>query len=329
MFSPSQNNASPLSSSLEQSMLVAVPWKDVIIDDSFWEPRLRANRERTLPHIYRFYQDTGRIDAFRLNWKPGQVPVPHVFWDSDVAKWLEATCYSLATHPDAELERQVDELVALIISAQQPDGYLNTHFTAVEPEKRWTNLRDWHELYCAGHLMEAAVAHFQATGKRDLLDALSRYADHIDSVFGREPGKKRGYCGHEEIELALVKLYRATGESRYLRLSQYFIDERGQEPHYFTEEAARRGTPGYFESHLGYGNLRASREYNQSHCPVREQSEAVGHAVRAMYLYSAMADLAGEAGDESLLRACQRLWTHLCTRRMYVTGGIGSARQNE
>ncbi|HZS79590.1 MAG TPA: beta-L-arabinofuranosidase domain-containing protein [Ktedonobacteraceae bacterium] len=322
MFSPSQNNASPLSSSLEQSMLVAVPWKDVIIDDSFWEPRLRANRERTLPHIYRFYQDTGRIDAFRLNWKPGQVPVPHVFWDSDVAKWLEATCYSLATHPDAELERQVDELVALIISAQQPDGYLNTHFTAVEPEKRWTNLRDWHELYCAGHLMEAAVAHFQATGKRDLLDALSRYADHIDSVFGREPGKKRGYCGHEEIELALVKLYRATGESRYLRLSQYFIDERGQQPHYYDIEARERGEdPRAFWAR--------TYEYNQSHLPVREQQEVTGHAVRAMYLYSAMTDLAREGHDESLLTVCKRLWDHLCSTRLYLTGGLGSSSSNE
>ncbi|TMF48377.1 MAG: glycoside hydrolase family 127 protein, partial [Chloroflexi bacterium] len=243
MFPPYQEDASTLSLSIEQPGLAftAVPWKDVTIDDLFWAARLRANREHTLPHLYRFCQETGRLDAFRLDWKPGREPVPHIFWDSDVAKWLEAACYSLATHPDAWLSQRVDEVVALILAAQQPDGYLNTHFTAVEPEKRWTNLRDRHELYCAGHLMEAAVAHFQATGKRTLLDALSRYADYIDSVFGPEPGKKRGYPGHEEIELALVKLYRVTGEKRYLRLSQYFIEERGRQPHYYDAEARLRG----------------------------------------------------------------------------------------
>src|SRR5438874_7318676 len=139
-------------------------------------------------------------------------PVPHIFWDSDVAKWLEAASYSLATHPDAALEAQVDEVIRLIVAAQQPDGYLNTYFTVVDPEHRWKNLRDWHELYCAGHLIEAAVAHFQATGKRSLLDVLCRYADHIGAQIGTEPGQRRGYCGHPEIELALVKLARATGE---------------------------------------------------------------------------------------------------------------------
>lgn len=243
MFPPSQEEASTLSRSREQAApaFTPVPWKDVVIDDLFWAPRLRANREHTLPHLYQFCRETGRLGAFRLDWKPGREPVPHVFWDSDVAKWLEAACYSLATHSDALLEQWVDEVVALILAAQQPDGYLNTHFTTVEPEQRWTNLRDRHELYCAGHLIEAAVAHFQATGKRALLDALSRYADYIASIFGPEPGKKRGYPGHEEIELALVNLYRATGETRYLRLSQYFIQERGRQPHYYDAEARLRG----------------------------------------------------------------------------------------
>ena len=324
MFPPYQEDASTLSLSIEQPGLAftAVPWKDVTIDDLFWATRLRANREHTLPHLYRFCQETGRLDAFRLDWKPGREPVPHIFWDSDVAKWLEAACYSLATHPDAWLSQRVDEVVALILAAQQPDGYLNTHFTAVEPEKRWTNLRDWHELYCAGHLMEAAVAHFQATGKRALLDALSRYADYIDSVFGPEPGKKRGYPGHEEIELALVKLYRVTGEKRYLRLSQYFIEERGRQPHYYDAEARLRGEdPAAFWA--------GTYEYNQSHLPVREQQEATGHAVRAMYLYSAMADLAHECHDANLLAACKRLWNHLCSTRLYITGGIGSSPSNE
>lgn len=324
MFPPSEEDISTLSRPIEQlgAAFTAVPWKDVTIDDPFWTPRLRANREHTLPHVYRFCQETGRLDAFRLDWKPGKEPVPHVFWDSDVAKWLEAACYSLATHPDARLQKRVDKLVDLIIAAQQPDGYLNTHFTAVEPEKRWTNLRDRHELYCAGHLIEAAVAHFQATGKRTLLDALSRYADYIDSTFGSEPGKKRGYPGHEEIELALVKLYRVTGEKRYLRLSQYFIEERGQQPHYYDAEARLRG-----EDPAAY--WAGTYEYNQSHLPVREQQQVTGHAVRAMYLYSAMTDLARECHDASLLVACKRLWNHLCSTHLYITGGIGSSPSNE
>ncbi|HLI09622.1 MAG TPA: beta-L-arabinofuranosidase domain-containing protein [Ktedonobacteraceae bacterium] len=320
MYTAPEERPSVSSSATEP--LTPVSWKNVSIDDAFWSPRLRANREHTLPHIYRMSQETGRIDALRLNWKPGEVPVPHVFWDSDIAKWLEAASYSLGTHPDPILEEQVDEVVGLLAAAQQPDGYLNSHFIAVEPAKRWTNLRDLHELYCAGHLIEAAVAHFQATGKRNLLDILIRYADHIDSVFGPEPGKKCGYPGHEEIELALVKLYRVTGEQRYLRLSQYFVEERGREPHYYDEEARLRG-----EDPATY--WAGTYEYNQSHLPVREQREVTGHAVRAMYLYSAMTDLARELGDDSLLAACERLWQHLCTRRTYITGGIGSSPYNE
>ncbi len=219
---------SPLSAC---TRLSPVPFTQVRIDDLFWSPRIRANRERTLPIQYQQCKETGRIDAFRLEWQPGQEPPPHIFWDSDVAKWIEAVSYSLASHPDPALDALLDEVIALIVSAQQPDGYLNVHFTVVEPEKRWSNLRDWHELYCAGHLIEAAVAHVQATGKRALLDAMCRYADYIDTVFGPEPGQKRGYCGHEEIELALVKLYHQTGEARYLRLSKFFVDTRGEQPY--------------------------------------------------------------------------------------------------
>lgn len=299
-----------------------VSWKAVTIDDTFWTPHLRVNREQTLPLIYRISQETGRIDNFRLNWKPGMEPIPHIFWDSDVAKWIEAASYSLGTHPDPELEAKVDEVIGLIAAAQQPDGYLNTYFTAVEPTKRWTNLRDWHELYCAGHLIEAAVAHFQATGKRTLLDTMCRYADYIDTVFGSEQGRKRGYPGHEEIELALVKLYRVTGEKRYLHLSQYFVDERGRQPHYFDKEARLRGDDPIVYHHK-------THEYSQAHLPVREQHEVVGHAVRAMYLYSAMADLARELHDQGLFDADQRLWDNLCTTRLYITGGLGPSRHNE
>src|SRR5260370_38625550 len=222
-----------------------VPFANVSIDDAFWSPRLAINRERTIPFQYAQCKSTGRIDALRLAWKPGDEPVPHIFWDSDVAKWIEAASYSLATHPDPALDALLDEVIALVAAAQQPDGYLNIFYTVVRPGERWTDLRDAHELYCAGHLMEAGVAHFQATGKRSLLEVVCRYADHIDTVFGRQPGQKRGYCGHEEIELALVKLYRATGVDRYLRLAQYFVDERGRQPHYFDIEASARSTPGF------------------------------------------------------------------------------------
>src|SRR5438105_15609666 len=191
-------------------MLSPVPISRVRLHDAFWAPRQEINRTATLPLIYRHCQQTGRIGALKLDWKPGQPNPPHIFWESDVAKWMEAASYSLRTHPDAELTGQLDEIITLLAKAQRPDGYLNAYFTVVEPGRRWTNLRDKHELYCAGHLMEAACAHFETTGERGLLEVMCRYADHIDSVFGADPGKKRGYCGHPEVELALVNLVRAT-----------------------------------------------------------------------------------------------------------------------
>jgi len=299
-----------------------VPLKWVTIEDRFWAPRQEINRRVTLPIEYQQCKETGRIDAWKLDWRPGQPNPPHQFWDSDLAKWIEAVGYSLATHPDQDLEKLADAVIDLIADAQGDDGYLNLHFTLVEPQNRWRNLRDMHELYCAGHLMEAAVAYYEGTGKPRLLETLCRYADHIDSVFGPQEGKRRGYPGHEEIELALVKLYHATGQERYLRLAQFFVDERGQSPHYFHLEARERDEdPGEFR-HGRY-------TYNQSHLPVREQTTAEGHAVRAMYLYSGMADVAAETGDRSLLAACQRLWGNVTRRRMYVTGGIGSSAHGE
>jgi DUF1680 family protein len=292
--------------------------KQVCIQDAFWSPHLETNRTVTLPDVYQKCKKTGRIDAFKLNWKPGKPNPPHVFWDSDVAKWLEAACYSLATHPEAKLEKLLTGVVNLIVKAQQPDGYLNVHFTLVEPDRRWANLRDNHELYCAGHLMEAAVAHYEATGRDELLRAMCRYADYIDSVFGRGKGKKRGYPGHEEIELALVKMYHATGEQRYLNISRFFVDERGRRPLYFDVEARARG-----EDPKQYGN------YHQAHLPVRDQKTADGHAVRAMYLYCAMADVASQTGDKTLAAACKRLWENVTRRRMYITGGVGSTADHE
>jgi hypothetical protein len=327
----SSSSTGPADPTASQGHLFSpVPFTQVTIEDAFWAPKLQVNRERTIPHIYRQCLETGRIAAFRPDWDPGPETTALgswggtvvMFWDSDVAKWLEAASYSLATHADPQLEALVDEVIAIVAQAQHADGYLNTWFTTVDPQNRWKNLRDWHELYCAGHFIEAGVAHYQATGKRTLLEVVCRYTDYIATVFGPEPGQKRGYCGHPEIELALVKLARATGEQRYLELSRYFVDERGRQPHYYDQEARERGDdPAKFWAR--------TYEYNQSHRPVREQREVVGHSVRAMYLYTAMMDLAREYGDASLQAACQHLWGQLTTRRMYVTGGIGTSRHNE
>ncbi len=304
------------------SAALFTPCRAARVEGGFWRRLLEINCRSTLPAIYRHCQETGRLDAFRLAWQPGQPKPPHIFWDSDVAKWLEAACYNLAIFPDSAQARRIDEAIEAIASAQQSDGYLNTHFTVVEPTKRWVNLRDNHELYCAGHLIEAAVAHFEATGKRRLLDVACRYADYLAQVFGRQKGQRRGYCGHEEIELALIRLFRATGENKHLELAKYFVDERGRQPHYFDLEARARGED---PSHY----VMRTYEYNQSHAPVREQTEVVGHAVRAMYLYCAMADLAALTADQELWTACQRLWNDLAMRKMHITGGIGPAAANE
>ena len=304
------------------SSCCAVPLKNVSFESGFWHARRETNCTATLPAIYHQSRKTGCFDAWKLDWKPGQPNKPHYFWDSDAAKWIEAVAYSLATHPDPTIEHQVDEVVDLIAQAQQPDGYLNIVFTAILPEQRWRNVRERHELYCAGHLIEASVAYYQATGKRKLLDVLCRYADHIDAVFGPGEDQKRGYPGHQEIELALVKLYHATGEERYLNLAKFFIDERGQQPHFYDLEMRERG-----ESWEDY--WAQTYRYTQSHLPVREQTEPVGHAVRACYMYAGMADVALETNDESLTKALRILWDRLTERQMYITGGIGPSPVNE
>lgn len=296
--------------------------KNVEIKDDFWAPRIEINREQTIPFQYKQCKDTGRIDALKLD---KNAPTPHPFWDSDIAKWIEAGSYSLEKHYDPELDELIDETIELLASAQQEDGYLNSYITIVCPERRWQDLRDSHELYCAGHLIEAGVAHYNATNKTTLLEIVTKFADYIDTVFGPEEGKLKGYPGHQEIELALVKLYRVTGEEKYLKLSAFFINERGSEPHYFTEEA--KHITGYFwDVFKEFENLK---EYNQSHKPVREQERVVGHSVRAMYMYCAMADLAKEYDEESLKKACERLWESLHGRNMYVTAGLGSEEKHE
>ncbi|MBR6045410.1 MAG: glycoside hydrolase family 127 protein [Ruminococcus sp.] len=243
-----------------------------------------------------------------------------VFQDSDAAKWLEAAACSLANERDPELEARADELIALIASAQDEDGYLNTRFTVSDREKRWTNLLEGHELYCAGHLMEAAAAYFEATGKRTLLDVCLRNAEHIYKRFVTDGAE--GYPGHPEIELALMRLYRAGGDERCLELARHFIDVRGVDPEYFRRERESRDW-------TVWGSDGRDSCYQQSDRPVRELKDATGHAVRAVYLYTAMADLAAELEDKELEAACRRLWESITRRRLYVTGGIGSTVHGE
>ncbi len=243
-----------------------------------------------------------------------------VFQDSDVAKWLEGAAYSLAQSPDAELEKRCDEIIELIGEAQHEDGYLNTYFTVKEPDKRWTNLHEAHELYCAGHMIEAAVAYAECTGKRRLLEIMCGMADHIYRHFIEEGAE--GYPGHPEIELALMRLYRCTKDERYRELSLHFINVRGVDPDYYKKEVEKNPW-------RVWGNNVGDKEYNQNFAPVRQQDKAVGHAVRAVYLYTGMADAAAETGDQELAAACRTLWNNITQHRMYVTGAIGSAYEGE
>lgn len=296
----------------------------------FWGARADAVAARTADTLYARCEEAGMLDqvdpdrprpAQRIPFHNGLVTA-QMFWDSDFGKVIETAAYCLHRASNPDLEKKIDQLVDLYGRLQQPDGYVNSWYLRMQPGLRWTNLRDCHELYCAGHLLEGAVAYYQATGKRKLLDIMMRYMDHVASVLGTAEGQKRGYCGHEEIELALVKLYRATGETRYLDLSRYFIDERGRQPHFFDAEARARGEdPANY--HFG------TYEYNQSHQPVRAQDKVVGHAVRAMYLFSGMADIAAECGDGTLTTALRRLWDDLTQKRLYVTGGLGPSASNE
>lgn len=312
----------------------SVPLRNVRIDDLFWSEYTQLVRDVVIPYQWDALND--RIDGAEPSYAIRNFRIAagkeegkfggFVFQDSDLAKWLEAVGYSLTNHKDPSLERIADEAIELIGAAQQEDGYINTYFTIEAPQKRWTNLTDCHELYVAGHLIEAAVAYYEATGKRRFLDIVSQFADYIISVFGTEPSQIHGYDGHQEIELALVKLYRVTGLEKYLKLSQYFLDQRGQEPNFFIEEWETRGRTSYWTQGP---STKPNLEYHQGHAPVREQKEAHGHAVRAVYMYTAMADVAAQTGDESLLQACRNLWDNIVHKQMYVTGGIGSTHRGE
>lgn len=294
--------------------LRAVPFTDVNITDAFWSPRQETNRVASIPVNLENLEKAGNLENFRLAAKGAREGYQGpVFMDSDAYKALEAASYSLATHPDPALEKRLDEIIATLAAAQQPDGYLNTYFIVKEPSKRWTNLRDWHELYCAGHLFEAAVAHFQATGKRNFLNVAIKLADNIDSVFGPPP-KRMGYPGHPEIELALIKLWRVTGEKRYFDLARFFVENRGRK--FFAEE---HKTP----------LDRYDGSYWQDDVPIYEHRNIKGHAVRAAYLMSGTTDVAAETGDARLLAMLNRVWRNTTERNMYITGGIGPSAHNE
>lgn len=298
--------------------------------DGFWGKWQDAICNATAGILLDRCVEAGMLDAIDVRKPSPGVVIPiqpwggttQMFWDSDLAKSIETIAYALYRQPDAGLEARADEIIDMYGRLQDSDGYLNAWFQRIQPGRRWTNLRDHHELYCAGHLIEAAVAYFQATGKRKLLDIMCRFADYMITVFGHGEGQIPGYCGHQEIELALVKLARVTGERKYLDLSKYFIDERGREPNFFIEEAIRDGrAPAEY--------IQKNNEYSQSHQPVREQKKVVGHAVRAMYMYSGMADLATEYEDDTLTDALETLWDDVTTKQMYVTGGIGPSASNE
>lgn len=299
--------------------------------DRFWKARQEQVRRVMLPYQWQALNDaipdvpkSYAIHNLRLaaGLEQGEYHGP-VFQDSDLGKWLEAVGYTLATGPAPELEAAAETAIAILAKAQQPDGYLNSYFIVKEPAKRWTNLRDWHELYCAGHLLEGALAYSRATGRSQALEVMGRYLDLICRKFGPGPGQVPGYCGHEEIELALVKLYRATGERRYLEQARYFVEQRGQQPLFFLEEAQQRGEK------PSHNYFRNQMDYFQAHLPVRQQTTADGHSVRACYLYTAMADVAMETGDASLLAACRTLWRNIVDCRMGLHGGIGASRFGE
>ena len=279
--------------------------------DPVLKKRLDVCIKSTIPAAVSKTIETNRINAFDIENYHGE---RHIYWDSDVAKVLEGIANALVLQPDEKLLSILTEWIDKIVACQQQDGYLNSYFSGENASDRWKNLRSWHELYCAGHLMEAAVAAKDLPGGKKLLDAMCRYADYICDTFGVGENQRRGWPGHEEIELALIRLYRATGKKRYLEQAQYFINDRGTLPNVFLEE-----DPGFTGMLI---NLQADK-------PVRKMTEAYGHAVRAVYLYAGMVDLASETNDSELLAVCEKIFDNIRTKRMYVTGGIGSSFKGE
>ena len=314
----------------------------VKVNDTFFGEYMKLIRDVVIPYQYHALNDeiegaepSHAIRNFRI--AAGEIEGEFggfVFQDSDLAKWIEAAAYAVSLWRDEELEKLIDKVVDLIVRSQQPDGYINTYFTIKEPDKRFTDLLNCHELYCAGHMMEAAVAYYEATGKDSLLNAMCRFADYLISVFGPGENQLHGYPGHPEIELALMRLSQTTGNIAYQNLAEYFIDERGKQPNYFDAEWERNGSVSFWTKRKSeHPNLEHMlpdyREYNQFHRPVREQDKAVGHAVRALYLYAGMADIAAATGDVALKQACKTLYKNVTQKQMYITGGVGSTAIGE
>lgn len=291
--------------------LTPVPFTAVRFTDDFWAPKLEVIHEKTTWANFHQCEETGRIENLRRAGTGGGEYQGYFFNDSDVYKAIEGAAYQLALKPDPKLDAYLDDLIATIAAAQQPDGYINSYFTIKEGlDKRWTNEADKHETYCMGHLIEAGIAHFQATGKRSLLDVAIKAADHHCATFG--PGKRAEAPGHQEIELALVKLSRVTGDKKYFDLAAFFLECRGKP----------RPTAKAPQGEI-YG------EYCQDHLPIREQTTVVGHAVRAMYLYSAVADVAAVTRDAGYIDAMHSVWDDLAYKKVYITGGIGPSAHNE
>lgn len=338
--------------------------KDVIISGGFWKNKMEVVRTEVIPYQWKALNDTieeaepsycmhnyqiaGKILQKEIERKVKKdwifQPLPKennnpentfygfAFQDSDFAKWIEAVSYSLIQHPDKSLERIADQAIDIVCAAQQENGYLDTYFIIRNPEAIFTNLRDYHELYCFGHLTEGAVAYYQATGKDKLLQTAKRYADYIIQNIGPEENKKHGYPGHEEAELTLVKLYQVTKDIRYLKQAKYFIDERGKKPYYFDLEHPEESIQNNKVDEVdfaGQTNYTERYTYYQAHRPVRQQKEAVGHAVRAAYLYCGMSDVARLTNDDELDTACQNLWNNITQQKMYITGSIGGTHVGE
>jgi len=274
------------------------------IKGGFWEFYEKLNKNVTLKAVYERFKETGRFDALKCNWHEGMPNKPHMYWDSDVAKWIEGVAYIVQEAPMPELESFVDELADVIAGNQRSDGYFNSYFLSVEPSKIFTN-RDWHELYCTGHMIEAAIAYHKATGKDKLLNCVLKNVDMIYRVFFEEKSAAFVTPGHEEIELALLKLYEHLGNEKHLHLARFFIDQRGN------NEQEEKNTE------------------NQSNLPLRELTEAVGHSVRACYLYTAMAMLAKVDGDSQLKVSCDRVFRDIIDFKMSITGGIGADHSGE
>jgi DUF1680 family protein len=310
--------------------------KNISITSPTWQYYQQLIKNEAIPYQWRALNDmvdsaekSGAINNFKI--AAGESKGDYYgtcFQDSDVGKWLEAVAYLLEWDPNPELEALADGVIDLIGRAQQQDGYINTYFTAKEPEKRFTNLRECCEHYCFGHLAEAAVAYYQATGKTKFLDIMCGYADFLCEYFGPNEGQCRGYDGHPEAELALVRMYEATGNRKYLDLASFFLEERGAEPYYYDIEWEKRGCTWFYEMNKG---IRPSddKEYDNAHLKPRDQSDAIGHAVKVGYLLTGMAGVASKTGDEGLFAACNRMFDSISKRRMYITGSIGSTRHQE